>query len=294
MHGALYNHMAQDALGPLHSNGRLLADFEHPSGKIVPKGTRLQVGQYDHARKGVPVRVGPHEMLLGHDETPQHPHTLHVLPHPDEMNDVLTQIIAAHAPQQHEESRQPPRTKTADWHVRDMDHELEALFTKGAETVQDTPQDEHVNPVENIYDLHNNLQRSRTELLTAHEDFHTMRKEAKEELYQAVKREVLDADGVGLSGVAAAFEKLAGSAAAVMPHLEPIINRLVDAGVYPDVLDAQMYKEASAVALNPEHPLVRAWAGMAKTAVEMDRLTLALRELDAGLEQTDGFLRQVS
>jgi hypothetical protein len=160
--------------------------------------------------------------------------------------------------------------------------------------VQDAPQDEHVNPVENIYDLHNNLQRSRTELLTAHEDFHTMRKEAQEALYQAVKREVLGADGVGLSGVAAAFEKLAGSTAAVMPHLEPIINRLVDEGVYPDVLDAQMYKEASAVVLNLDHPLVVAWAGMAKMAVEMDRLEIALHELDDGLEQTDGFLRQVS
>ncbi len=182
-----------------------------------------------------------------------------------------------------------------------LDHELENLFTNrysggnnGGEAEQvkmASAQGEiggHANPVEDVYDLHVRLRATREKLAEAHEVFDLALQDAREGLYQIIRREIIEPDGAGLGGVIGGLEKMA-SADFVADVMEPLIGRLVAEGV-PN-LSASLEKKAGRF-LNTDHPLAKTWAGLLKAAEEQVRAATALADVDKGLAEAELFLKQ--
>ncbi len=151
-------------------------------------------------------------------------------------------------------------------------------------------QNYHANPVEDVYDTHLRLRVSQKELAAAHDHFDDLVKQAKADLFQAVKHEALSPDGCGLGAVAGALEKLA-SKDSVLAVLTPMVVKLAEDYASRPRLFAGMEKRAGKV-LNPDHPLVRAWCGLEKAAYEQARTANALIEVENNLLDTIKFLKQ--
>jgi len=153
-------------------------------------------------------------------------------------------------------------------------------------TLEDTSG--HANPYENVYALHTKLRASGDRFEEAMVHFEGIQKEAAEDLYQAIKKEVLSYDGAGLGGVASVLEKLAGKdvTATVM---EGVVERLIGDGVRPEQLEASLVKTAGAV-MNPNHPIPKAFSGMLKAAEERLGAALSLKEVQDGMRETSAFL----
>ena len=83
----------------------------------------------------------------------------------------------------------------------------------------------HSNPVEDVTDLRHRLEDTRDRLVSAHEQFDMLLKQAKEELFEIVKGEVTDPDGSGLGGVLGALKKVA-SEVLISGVVTPIVRRL--------------------------------------------------------------------
>ena len=79
-------------------------------------------------------------------------------------------------------------------------------------------------------------------------------------------------DSVAFKALRKVAERLVAESA---PGEELLVKRAQDPGVL----------------LNPEHPLVQAFAGLVKAAEEKTRSGLALVEVEAGLKKTMEFLR---
>lgn len=146
----------------------------------------------------------------------------------------------------------------------------------------------HANPYENVYALHTKLRGSEERLNEAMVHFEGIQKEAAEDLYQAIKTEVISPDGAGLGGVMGVLEKLGGkdTAAAV---LEGVVERLIADGVRPDQLETSLEKRAGQF-MNPQHPIPSSFAGMLKAAEERLGAALSLKEVRDGLQETSAFL----
>jgi hypothetical protein len=163
----------------------------------------------------------------------------------------------------------------------------EAIEKNASENTEHTS---HANPVEDVYDMHVKLQASRGELTRAHETFDFLEKQAEQNLYEAVKKEILDPYGAGLGGVLGALKKVA-SDAEIFRILSPMTERLAQT-VGPEPVDDSLEKRAGKM-VNYSHPVVLAWGGLMKAAEEKRRSFLALEEIDKGLEQTHSFLASV-
>lgn len=148
----------------------------------------------------------------------------------------------------------------------------------------------HSNPIDDVYDTHVRLQAARDELVRANERWDLLVKEAREELFKAVKNEVLQPHGAGLGGVVSALEKLGSDRTVIFDTLKPVIEKLAEAGVPKQQLSKSLEKRAGVV-INPAHPLVKAWSGLSKVAYEKVRTELALTELEEGLAQTSEFIK---
>lgn len=148
----------------------------------------------------------------------------------------------------------------------------------------------HSNPVDDVYDLHVRFQAAHDELSRANERWDLLVKEAKASLYKAVQEEVLSSTGAGLGGVVSALEKLGSSRDVIFDVLKPVIEKLASNGVPKNLLSRSLEKRAGVV-INPRHPLVQAWSGLAKAAHEKVRTELALAEIDDGLSQTREFIK---
>jgi hypothetical protein len=153
----------------------------------------------------------------------------------------------------------------------------------------EVPHASHANPVEDVYDTYVHLQATRDELTTRNDSAESMLKMAKEDLYKAVKHEVLRHDGAGLGGVVGALEKVASQEkiALVLPD---IVHRLLGEGIHPHHLERSLIKIAGVV-VNPHHPLITAWQLMEKAAEERQICTIALRDTDKALNESHRFLR---
>lgn len=146
----------------------------------------------------------------------------------------------------------------------------------------------HANPYHDVLDQHIKLQAMKAHLTDAYESLDMLRKEAHEELYQAVRREVLD--GAGINGVIGAFNKMASSEL-TGGILTPMVERLLQDGIRPADLQIDGVKVASAgIFLNPSHPIVSCFAGLHKCAQDMVRTEAALKEVMASLNMTTAFL----
>jgi len=148
----------------------------------------------------------------------------------------------------------------------------------------------HSDPTLDVHDLHTQLRAANTELTAAHEEFDLLVKQAKADLYAAVKHEVLDPDGAGLGGVISALEKTA-SKDMVFAILKPIVEKIAGE-VRPEVLKGQLTKTASML-VNIEHPVIRTFAGLVKAAEEQVRTEVALCQVREGLKQTTTFLSEL-
>jgi hypothetical protein len=176
------------------------------------------------------------------------------------------------------------------------DQQLNALFQPEAQpgaqdgvkmaSLRATDHSGHANPIEDVYDEQVRLQAAREKVAEAHETFDQMLTQAREDLYLAVKGEVIDADGAGLGGAIGALEKLAGEEMTAS-LMEPIIIRLVHEGI--NDLPRSLEKRAGAY-MNPEHPLAQAWAGMVRAAEEQVKSAEALDQLDAAIEKCAEFI----
>ncbi len=144
----------------------------------------------------------------------------------------------------------------------------------------------HSNPIEDVYDTHVRLQAAREKVAEAHESLDLLVKQAKAELYDLVKQEVVDPEGAGLGGVISVFDKVASRELAVA-LLEPMVDQLASERID---LNASLEKRAGLV-VNPEHPLVQAIAGIAKLAHEHQVSAVALQQLDDHLQETSAFLK---
>lgn len=183
--------------------------------------------------------------------------------------------------------------KTAtDWRTQELEGELASQFLGAAEPESfETPNHhEHSNPVENVYDLRVKLAAARAELVTAHETYDLLIKEAREELYQALKHEVMDPYGAGINGSLHALNKIA-SQRDLMEVLPEMFDRMVTESVPAQKL--QITKTAAkADVINYGHPIVQAWSGLVKAAEDGTKSLLALNEIDDGLAQVNEFIRQ--
>ena len=147
---------------------------------------------------------------------------------------------------------------------------------------------QHANPIEDLYDTHVRLQATRTKIAESHEQFDLLLKEAREDLYQIVKREVLADYGSGLGGVLGALEKIA-SKDDIAAVLAPMVERLAGEVISGRRLSLSMEKRAGTM-VNINHPLVRTWSGMMKTANEVVRSQEALAEVESHIRKTSGAL----
>ncbi len=148
---------------------------------------------------------------------------------------------------------------------------------------------EHANPIDDVYDHHTRLVRSKEQLAEAYAEVDAMAKLAAEDLYAAIKNEVMVYDGAGLGGVLGALEKLA-SPDLVGAILTPFIERLVSDGIPQASLEDSLMKTAGVV-VNLNHPLALAFLGYVKTAEEKVKISESIGEINQGLKQTKTFLR---
>lgn len=182
--------------------------------------------------------------------------------------------------------------KCADWRLQGLEQDLVNQFIKEASPAafEQLNQHEHANPVENVYDLRVKLAAARVELARSHEQFDLLVKTAREDLYQAIKHEVMDPNGAGINGVMHALTKVADetSLSIMLPQMAA---RLVTESVPQERL--QITKTAAKADLvNYHHPIVMAWGGLVKAADDQAKTQIALAEIDAGLEQVNEFLQQ--
>jgi hypothetical protein len=149
---------------------------------------------------------------------------------------------------------------------------------------------EHANPVENVYDMRVKLAAARDELARANEQFNLLTKTAREELYQALKSEIMDPYGAGINGALHALTKVASKDAA-FSELQPMVIRLTEEQVPEERL--QLTKTAAkANIINYDHPLIRAWSGLVKAAAEQTKTEMALGEINRGLRQVNSFIQE--
>lgn len=149
----------------------------------------------------------------------------------------------------------------------------------------------HSNPIDDVYDAHVRLQAARQELVGAHEEQDLLLKQAHDELYHVIRREVISPDGAGLGGVVAALEKVALDRRVVLDVLTPLIEKLAAEGLSKASLSHSLEKRAGAT-VNPQHPLVRVWAGISKLAMDKVKTEMALQDIDDGLEQTSSAIKR--
>lgn len=160
--------------------------------------------------------------------------------------------------------------------------------TKTASVHESLDQNCHANPIEDVYDTHIRLQAAREKCAEVHERFYGLVKEAREELRDLVRHEVIDPEGSGLAGVVRVFEKVASPQIAVS-ILRPIVEDIVSQERYIDL--GESFEKTAGEVINPTHPMVLALTGLIKAAQEQVRAKAALDEVDAGLIQTSGFLK---
>lgn len=146
----------------------------------------------------------------------------------------------------------------------------------------------HANPIDDVYDEHLKLKATEEKLAEAHEQFDLALQGAQEDFYHQAKREVLGHDGAGMPGVVQAVKLAAPSDSLAFQILKPVTERLVKEGA---LKKGDMDKLGSARILNPAHPLVSCVSGIVKAAQEKANAAAALKEVRAGLAQTDAFLR---
>jgi hypothetical protein len=146
----------------------------------------------------------------------------------------------------------------------------------------------HMDPLDDLYDTQIRLESARAKLAEAHEQFDLAYKDANEDLWNSVKREVLDPDGAGLGGVVGALKQVA-SDEEIAPVLTPMVEKLANSGISGRSLSLSLEKKAGAF-INTDHPMMMAWFGMQKAAYEMKKSALALKEVDSSLSKVAGAL----
>lgn len=149
------------------------------------------------------------------------------------------------------------------------------------------------NPIDDVWNVHVRLQGTRSELLAAHESMDLMLKTAKEEFYQAVKTEVLNAQGAGLGGVMGALEKIA-DADLVAAALTPVVERMARDNIQTQEQLHQSLEKRAGVMVNPQHPLIKTWCGLIKTANDKVAAQEALKDVDLALKRTKEYVKQAS
>ena len=163
-------------------------------------------------------------------------------------------------------------------------------------SIKDAPAGSHANPIDDVYDLHQRLQATRTSLVDGNERLDLLQKEAQENFYEEVRRE-LAPDGAGLGGVIRMVEKIASvcddnlcwDASEAMGEA---INRVLSTGVMnPAELQKSMEKRAGQI-VNLDHPLTHTVSALIKLAEERAKNSLALAEVESGLKKTASFIRK--
>ncbi len=166
----------------------------------------------------------------------------------------------------------------------DLDAALTQQFTGQASGEQELAKvasvnhELHANPVEDAYDTQVRLQATREKLASSYETMQGLLNDAREDLYQEVKKQVLDPDGAGLGGVVSALEKVA-EADMLEVILPPITQRLIDEGCRVSSLETSMRKMAGQVP-NLNHPLFVAMDALFKVAGEMVTCGKAIDDID--------------
>jgi hypothetical protein len=141
----------------------------------------------------------------------------------------------------------------------------------------------HANAFDDLHDTYIRLTATREKLAEAHEGFDLALQGAREDLYQAVKYEVVDADGSGLGGVLGALEKIA-SKEVIASVLSPMVERLAGESVSAKTLSLSLEKRAGRF-VNLNHHVIQAWTGMVKAAEEIVRSQEALSEVDGHIHK---------
>jgi len=150
------------------------------------------------------------------------------------------------------------------------------------------PMGGHANPIEDVFDLHLKLKAAHHELYRAAAHFEELEKNAARTLYQTAKREVLDPDGAGISGVLAILEKMASPMEAALLG-KSITEKLLADGVPGSVIEKGLEKTAG-VFVNPEHPLPQAVHLFLDSTVKSLETQEALRQVEDSIAETSAFL----
>lgn len=149
----------------------------------------------------------------------------------------------------------------------------------------------HSNPVDDVYDAQVRAEAVRDSLKESSDVTTALLKEAQENLYQAIKSEIVSPDGAGLGGAVAVLDRIGGTdkVAGVMGDF---VSRLISDGVGTRVLETSLTKTAGRI-INPAHPLVTAWRSLEKLANEQLVLDVALSDVSKALRTSNSFIKSV-
>lgn len=179
----------------------------------------------------------------------------------------------------------PPRQDTSQ--NADLDAALMQQFTGSSTPISESTKvahaevwdhERHADSLDDAYDALIRLQATREKLAESYERMDLIMKDAQEDLYSEVKRQVFDSDGAGLGGVLAALEKIA-SPDLLETIMVPVAERLVKEGHSQQTLTRSLQKTAGAVP-NLSHPLFAAFDAIIKTAGEMVNCGQAISDTD--------------
>lgn len=177
-----------------------------------------------------------------------------------------------------------------------LDDQLAGLFNidggGNVKTASEEVTDGHANPVDNLFDEQVRLQATLDELEGSRDQASQNLSSAQDNLYKAVRQEVVNPDGAGLGGVVGALHSL-GNQEIAETVLPGIVSRMVGEGYQRSNLHKSLEKRAG-TSVNPNHPLVTSFNELVKVAQELVVLDTAIGDVSNQLEKVASEIRKVA